>query len=201
MMEELEESEPEMTDFELVGENSKTGFLLDDFNCLPEESHLSETLVNEASYVGRRLSTNIHVPANIHKPQYREFWCETLKPSRYVLDIIKFGYKLPFSSEPPRSFSQNNRSAREDQDFVRAEIFRLESLGCIERVETLPYLILPLSSVFSKNKRLVVDASRSLNPYLKNRRVRLQDHRDIPTFVNSGDIFTVDDLDSGYWLE
>ena len=41
MMEELEESEPEMTDFELVGENSKTGFLLDDFNCLPEESHLS----------------------------------------------------------------------------------------------------------------------------------------------------------------
>ena len=109
MMEELEESEPEMTDFELVGENSKTGFLLDDFNFLPEESHLSETLVNEASYVGRRLSTNIHVPANIHKPQYREFWCETLKPSRYVLDIIKFGYKLPFSSAvrwiPPARFS------------------------------------------------------------------------------------------------
>ena len=47
----------------------------------------------------------------------------------------------------------------------------------------------------------MVDASRSLNPYLKDRRVRLQDHRDIATYVNQGDVFTVDDLDSGYWLE
>ena len=193
--------EPDFTDFEIVSGEAKTGFLFNDFECLPEEAHLLKTLVNDSNYVGRLLSTNVEVPANVHKPQYREFWCEVLKPSNYVLDIIKYGYKLPFNSEPPQSFSQNNRSAREDSDFVRAEIFRLEKLGCIERVSCEPYIILPLSSIFSKKKRLVVDASRSLNPYLQDRRVRLQDHRDVATFVNQGDIFTVDDLDSGYWSE
>ena len=179
----------------------KLFFLLDEIECFPEEAHILKTLVNDSNYVGRKLSTNVEVPANIHKPQYRDFWCNILKPSNYVLDIIKFGYKLPFASEPPQSFSENNRSAREDTDFVRAEIFCLESLGCIERVSCKPFIILPLSSIYSKKKRLVVDASRSLNPYLKDRRVRLQDHRDIATFVNQGDVFTVDDLDSGYWLE
>ena len=195
------EEEPEVTDFEIVSETSKTVFLLDKIECFPEEAHILKTLVNDSNYVGRKLSTNVEVPANIHKPQYRDFWCNILKPSNYVLDIIKFGYKLPFASEPPQSFSENNRSAREDTDFVRAEIFRLESLGCIERVSCKPFIILPLSSIYSKKKRLVVDASRSLNPYLKDRRVRLQDHRDIATYVNQGDVFTVDDLDSGYWLE
>ena len=49
MMEELEESEPEMTDFELVGENSKTGFLLDDFNFLPEDHHSDDSQTLEKS--------------------------------------------------------------------------------------------------------------------------------------------------------
>ena len=65
-------------------------------------------------------------------------------------------------------------SARQDKDFVRSEVKRLESLGCVEKVFEKPYLVLPLSSVFSKKKRLVVDASRALNPFLKHRRVRLQ---------------------------
>ena len=36
------------------------------------------------------------------------------------------------------------------------------------------HIVLPLSSVFSKKKRVVVDASRALNPFLKHRRLRLQ---------------------------
>ena len=192
------DEEPE---FELVNGQSKTGFLVEEIDCLPDETYLLKSLVNESDYVGRRLTTDTRVPSNIHKPMYRDFWLETLKPSEYVKNIIQFGYKLPFTSEPPKSFSQNNLSARQDEEFVRAEILRLENLDCIERVDSsLVHIVLPLSSVFSKKKRLVVDASRGLNPYLEDRRVRLQDHRDIPTFVKCGDIFTVDDLDSGYWL-
>ena len=70
---------------------------------------------------------------------------------------------------------------------------------CRYRVEEKPYLVLPLSSIFSKKKRLVIDASRHLNPYLEHRRVRLQDHRDIKDFVKKGDYFCIEDLDSGYW--
>ena len=86
-----------------------------------------------------------------------------------------------------------------DIDFVRSEVLRLEKLGCIERVSTKPHCILPLSSVFSKKKRVVVDASRHLNPYLRHRKVRLNDLRDVPFLVKPGDHMMAEDLDSGYW--
>ena len=54
-------------------------------------------------------------------------------------------------------------------------------------------------NVPSKKKRLVVDGSRCLNPYLTHRKIRLQDHRDVPDVVKPGSWFTTNDLDSGYW--
>ena len=97
-------------------------------------------------------------------------------------DVVENKYKLPFSSIPPKSFEGDNRSAVEDIDFVKSELTRLEKLNCIKRVPVQPHIVLPLSSVFSKKKRLVVDASRTLNPYIQHRRVRLQDYRDVPKF-------------------
>ena len=84
-------------------------------------------------------------------------------------------------------------------DFVRKEVERLEQLGCIQKVKFRLRCVLPLSSVFSKKKRLVVDGSRCLNPFLKHRKIRLKDHRDVPDVVQPGSWFTTNDLDSGYW--
>ena len=163
------------------------------------DSHLVDQLVNDSDYTGRKLSTNCSVPGNIGKEQFRDFWLNEIKPTELVKQVITEGYKLPFKSIPSPSWQENNKSAKNDMSFVRAEVLRLEKLGCISRVEEKPYLVLPLSSVFSKKKRLVVDASRSLNPHLHHRRVRLQDHRDVSNYVKKGDWFTCDDLDSGYW--
>ena len=167
--------------------------------CDESDVALVRTLTNDSSYVGRKLTTDTDVPGNIHKPKYREFWRDKLKPSDLVMRTIVEGYELLFESVPPPSFEVNNKSAREDMEFVRSEVKRLESLGCIMRVENRPRCVLPLSSVFSKKKRLVVDGSRCLNPYLKHRRVRLQDLRDVPEMVRSGFFMMTEDLDSGYW--
>ena len=70
----------------------------------------------------------------------------------------------------------------------REEVKRLEALGCIKRVQHRPRCVLPLSSVFSKKKRLVVDGSRCLNPFLKHRKIFLQDHRVVP----EGETWVVD---------
>ena len=172
---------------------------LADVDCLASDDILVKSLVNQSSYVGKKLTTKSSVPANIHKLEFREFWMNVLKPDDLVRDTIENGYKLPFIEEPPDSFEQNNFSARNDMDFVRAEVKRLESLRCIVKTSVRPKLVLPLSSVFSKKKRLVVDGSRCLNPYLKKRKVRLSDLRDIPDFVGEGDYLCADDLDSGYW--
>ena len=165
------------------------------------DRELVKSIENEALYVGRRLVTDTRVPGNINKPEYREFWTTKLKPysTELLIETIARGYSLPFREVPPSSFEGNNKSAREDSQFVRAEVLRLESLGCISRVKEKPHLVLPLSSVFSKKKRLVVDASRALNPFLLDRKVRLQDLRDIPNILKPGMVQAVDDLDSGYW--
>ena len=156
---------------------------LAEFNCTPSDDLLVKSLVNQASYAGKQLTTKAAVPANIHKGKFREFWLDVLKPDEFVRDTIITGYSLPLREEPPESFEPNNASARNDMSFVREEVKRLEALNCIEKTSTRPHLVLPLSSVFSKKKRLVVDGSRCLNPYLLKRSLRLTDLRDVPELL------------------
>ena len=91
------------------------------------------------------------MPARIkgrHK-EYRE-----LTNVECVINMVRRGYQLVFEDDPPAaSFTANNCSALEDNAFVRAQLERLESLGCIGRVEEQPLVVLPVSSVFSKKWR------------------------------------------------
>ena len=80
-----------------------------------------------------------------------------------------------------------------------SELLRLESLGCITRSRVQPYLCLPLSVVFSKKLRLVVDASRHLNPYMSDRKIKLEDLNAREQILSPGDFQSKQDLDSGYW--
>ena len=170
-----------------------------DIDFIEEDSQLVSSLENQTEYLGRKLSTNTSVPGNIHRPRFREFWEKELEAPQFVMDTLSVGYSLPFAELPPPSFERNNKSAREDMVFVREEVKRLEALGCIKRVQHRPRCVLPLSSVFSKKKRLVVDGSRCLNPLVVHRKICLQDHRVIPNLVKPGVWMATNDLDSGYW--
>lgn len=169
------------------------------FNLPLEEQSLATTLVNEAEYVGRRLSTDVRVPGRIGDPKYFNFWKDDLKAGKFILDTISEGYKFPFESIPPPNFCKNNRSCLDNRTFVFAELLRLEALGCIKRVSKQPYVTLPLSVVFSKKLRVVVDASRHLNPYLLDRKVKLESLDICEQSVQQNDWQVVTDLDSGYW--
>ena len=164
-----------------------------------EESELAKVLVNNANYAGKQLSTDVRVPGRIGRPEYFEFWRDELKASDFVLNVIKEGYKFPFTSMPPASFCKNNKSFFDHRDFAYHELLRLESLGCIRRVKEQPFVTLPLSVVFSKKLRLVVDASRHLNPYLKDRKIKLEDLNVSEQMLKQGDFQMTTDLDSGYW--
>ena len=143
------------------------------FDFLEDDRELIQSLVNESTYAGRRLSTNVQVPGelvtflqiimlsllfhhsgSIHRPEFREFWEKSLCPTGLTLDTIRHGYRLPFRELPPRCCERNNRSARDDPDFVFAEVMRLEKLKCISRVDSsnIPHCVLPLSSIVSRKK-------------------------------------------------
>ena len=83
---------------------------------------------------------------------------------------------------------------------MKAELLRLEQLGCISRVKERPYIVLPLSVVFSRKLRLVVDASRGLNPYLVDRKVRLENLEVAEMTLSQGEWQTKSDLDSGKFI-
>ena len=164
-----------------------------------EESSLAKSLVNEASYIGRKLCTDQRVPGRIGDKQFYPFWEKVLKAPEFVLKTISEGYRFPFTQEPPASYCKNNSSFLKNRDFGIAELDRLEALGCISRIDHKPYITLPLSVVFSKKLRLVVDCSRTLNPFIKDQKVKLESLDICEQQITQNDFQTTSDLDSGYW--
>jgi hypothetical protein len=153
-------------------------------------------LANEAVQFGKALVTDCRVPGRLLG---RHAVYEAVSAEQYVIDTVAEGYRLEFDSEPPPSFVSNNKSARDDPVFVRKELMRLEQLGCLVRVESRPKVVLPLSRVYSNKWRLVVDASRGLNPYCTKRSIKLEDLTHVCHNLKKGDFMVCNDLDSGYW--
>ena len=153
-------------------------------------------VLEEESFVLQKLSTtNRAVPGRIkgHHLAY-----EALGAEPYIVGLVKHGYRLVWENKPPPpSITRNNKSVRLAPDWTRAELSRLESLGCIK--EGKPSVILPLSRVFSNKWRLVLDCSRGLNPWCEKRGIRLDDLSHITNTIQQGDYMVVNDLDSGYW--
>ena len=84
--------------------------------------------------------------------------------SSFILDVVENGYKLPFKTLPKPVELGNNKSARDNADFVSSEIQNLLLKGCIREVPTAPTVINPLTVAINRagKKRLVLDC-RHLN--------------------------------------
>ena len=54
---------------------------------------------------------------------------------------------------PPSSQRRNILSALAQSEFVLAELLRLETLGCIRRVDYVPHIVNPLMAVHSKKSQ------------------------------------------------
>ena len=163
------------------------------------EEHIPRLLHNESGLVDKNnanLATDLRVPGRVRG--HHEFY-KQIGADDYITNLVENGYRLVFDKEPPMSFTPNNKSALMKKDFMYDELLRLETLGCIRRVSEQPHIVLPLSVVFSKKWRLVVDASRALNPYCTKRKVRLEDLSHIPFVLRKNDYMVCNDLDSGYW--
>ena len=135
------------------------------------EAHVPFIFTNQAEHSGKALVTDGRVPGRLlgKHEEYAKLGAEP-----YVVETVRGGYRLEFVEPPPPSYTRNNKSALEDPSFVKAELVRLEQLGCLRRVQERPFITLPLSLVFSGKLRLVVDASRGLNPYCKARGIKVQ---------------------------
>lgn len=146
---------------------------------------------------------NKSVAGNIHKPQFRRFWISALKESRFLQDFLAHGYKIPLFRYPPKVHLPNNDSAKSAEDICIIEKSLKEGTreGLFVEVSKPPHLILPIQVVDrdEKKKRLVIDASRSLNNYIRKRRVTLDHlHKIADSFPRNWWVASMD-VSSGYY--
>ena len=122
------------------------------------------------------------------------FW-KSVGASDFILQVIEKGYALPFISEPKPAVFSNNRSARDNKEFVTTEI----ELGCIREVNHSEVHTVNSLSVADNGKklRLILDL-RYINQHLRVPKTKYEDMRTFPDLFKIGDFFFKVDLKSGY---
>ena len=86
------------------------------------------------------------------------YW-ESIYANRFIIDIIHFGYRIPFIETPIRACLANNKSALEHSEFVETAITELVQNFVVVEVPFIPHIVNPLSVSIqsSGKKRLILD--------------------------------------------
>ena len=62
--------------------------------------------------------------------EYSTFWLSNLEASKFVKQIVQFGYRIPFLASPAPIFRFNHQSALQNEEFVSSAIVELENGDC-----------------------------------------------------------------------
>ena len=127
------------------------------------------------------------------------FW-QSIGASRWVLEVLKDGYCLPFISLPQKAFFRNHCSVVEDEEFVCQEVSKLLSSGAIAEVERDDLMVCnPLGVVRNSahKPRLIVDL-RYVNKHLRSCKFKYEDIRTAADLFSKGDWFFKFAYKSGY---
>ena len=126
------------------------------------------------------------------------FWSE-IGMSRFILNVIEEGYRLPFRHIPKPKISTNNKSAHSHKNFVDGAISELLQSGRIVQTTIRPHVVNPLSVSVQANgkKRLILDL-RYVNMSLEKCRVKYEDWKVAMTYFEQEAYMFSFDLKSGY---
>jgi hypothetical protein len=116
-----------------------------------------------------------------------------------VLQIIDHGYELPFLQIPEADMLKNNKSARDNINFVTAEIDKLVDTGILLEVSSVPTIVNPLTVAenASGKQRLVLDL-RAVNPVIHVPKFTFEDIKVASNFFTKGCYMCSFDLKAGY---
>ena len=111
------------------------------------------------------------------------FW-QSIGASKFILDTLSFGYKIPFSREPTIVFLNNNRSALGESDFVESAIQELLRVGSIVSCTRPPEVVNPLSvSVQSSGKKRLILDLRHVNFFVNKSKIKFEDAQSMLNFL------------------
>ena len=114
------------------------------------------------------------------------YW-HTIGANSFVIDTIKFGYRIPFISTPCQARFSNNQSALNNASFVESAIAELVHTHAVVEVPFIPHVVNPLSvSIQSSGKRRLILDLRHVNHFIWKQKFRCEDWRVLLSYVNKG---------------
>ena len=126
-----------------------------------------------------------------------QFWRDSLHASKFVLNVIEQGYKLPFEQPCPSFLAKNNASSRQHPKFVTESIDKLLQQNCIREVSGPSFCCNPLTVATGKKLRLVLDL-RHVNKFLQTFKFRYENLKTLVKIFEPGFFFATFDLKNGY---
>ena len=113
---------------------------------------------NDSVLPGRReeaFEYEQHDPPPILKGRLKahiSFW-ESINANRFLVDLIRSGYRFPFVDTPVSRYFPNNTATFDHQQFVTSAITELVNNSAVVEVDFVPHVVSPLSvSVNSSGK-------------------------------------------------
>lgn len=159
----------------------------DDLNALPNECEVFEYEQNAAVPILKgRLKSHV------------AYW-RSINANRFIVNVIQFGYRIPFVSTPLAKRFVNNKSAFEHHDFVTNAISELLANSTTVEVPSVPLVVSPLSvSVNSSGKKRLILDLRYLNQHVWKEKFKFEDWRVLRAYLTKGGFMFSFDLKSGY---
>ena len=143
---------------------------------------------------------------SIHSESSIRYYKEELEADQWVMETLKYGYKIPFTSVPPKYHEPNNQSAVKHHEFLWKKIKEWESRGFCVRTQKEPYCCNPLSvaeKLDLKKKetklRVCMDFSRHVNLFIPDQPVKLSHLHEAEKLLEKGDWQTSFDLENMYF--
>ena len=142
-----------------------------------------------------RDGTDISVVGSLRA--HRSYWTKFQTPP-HILNIVNNGYTIPLTKLPPRRWLPNNKTSREEPQFVQREIDDLITKGAVVEVDSPPHVTNPLTVSRKNDKlRLVLDL-RHVNPYVYLKKCKIEGPETLAKFIYDSDHLYGFDLKSGY---
>lgn len=175
----------------------------DDHNFVPKS--FNRDLTNDGKFEYKNQSISLkNYDINVSKVKNNlknntDFWINTLKANKTVINILKEGYKLPLFSIPDQAKFKNNKSAYENTEFVTEAIRDLLNTERIIEVKEPPYIVNPLSVSVqnSGKKRLILDL-RFVNQHIFKESIKFDDFKIMEQFLNPNEFMFKFDIKQGY---
>ena len=128
----------------------------------------------------------------------KTWWFTKLQLNALVIGVLLYSYRIPFVALPSPCFIKNNKCALDNADFVAKAIDELLRNRCISEVSSRLYCCNPLYVVVGRKLRLILNVSRSVNPFVQKFKFKYEGLPTLAVMFRENYGFVTFDIEPGY---